>query len=303
MVTPLPGSIYSSGSAVGLQTDAAVRSGTISEVRFYANGQLIGTANASPFTYSWTNAAPGNYAITAVAASSGRTASSAVIDISVVDYSTRQVQYRDSISMDFGNYMVTSMGPAEIAGVIPRQNWNASYGNSGFLANLVNQQGTTTPAAAGWASPNMYFTGIPDQPGDFRMMKGYQDNTNTVPVQVQVSGIPFSAYDVYIYFDGGNGTSGREANYRLLMASSVKTKVQPGCANQSSAVITGLDAANADFSGTFVQASGGSAGNYVLVPNCTGDTFTLLAVHGGSSDSQYRAPVNGIQIVALPTSK
>jgi endoglucanase len=304
MVTPLPGSLYSAGSTVHLTADAAVRKGTISQVQFSANGQVIGTVTAPPFTFDWQNVAPGNYKISAVVtANSGLTATSNRVSISVIDYTARNVAYGDSISMDFGDYNVTPMSPSDVAGVVPRANWNASYGNSGFLPNLVNQQGTATSAAVSWTSPNMWYSGIPDQAGDFRMMKGYQDTSNNVPAQIEVTGIPFAAYDVYVYFDGGNGSAAREGNYQVMPTSSFGRKGRTGCDAQNPAVITGLDAPNSDFSGTFAQASGGSAGNYVLFPNCTGDTFTLLAVHGASSDNTYRAPVNGIQIVAVPTAQ
>lgn len=300
-VTPLPGSLYVAGSTVHLTADATVRNGTISQVQFSADGHVIGTATAPPFTFEWQNVAPGNYTITAQAtAASGSAATSSKISISVIDYAARNTAYGDSISMDFGDYNVTPMSSSEVAGVVPRPNWNPSYGNSGFLANLLSQQGTATSTAVSWTSPDMYYTGIPDQPGDFRMMKGYQDTSNAVPAQIVVTGIPFAAYDVYVYFDGGNGTSAREANYQIQASSSLHRKSQAGCEGQNPAVVTGLDAPNSDFGGTFSQASGGSGGNYVLFPNCNGDTFTLLAVHGASSDNTYRAPVNGIQIVAVP---
>ena len=290
LVTPLPGSLYSAGSTVHLSADAAVAGAAVSEVQFYANGRLIGSANASPFTYDWLNVEPGSYTVKAVAIADGSAlqATSTAIHLSVFNYAKRRLAYGDSISLDFGNYQVTSMDVTETAGVIPRPNWNDAYGNTGFLANLLNQDGVVTTAAASWTSAGIYYTNIGDTAGDFRMMKGYQDSSNTVPVQVKVSGIPFESYDVYVYFDGANGTASREANYRL----------QAACAAGSAPIITGLDAAGVDFSGAYTQASGGSAGNYIVFPHCTGDSFILLAVHGGSSDSQYRAPVNGIQIIA-----
>src|SRR5581483_4003971 len=303
MVTPLPGSLYIAGSTVHLTADAAVRNGSISQVQFSANGHVIGTVTAPPFTFDWQNVAPGNYTIAAHAtAANGLLATSNKMSISVIDYTARNAAYGDSISMDFGDYNVAPMASSEVAGVVARPNWNASYGNSGFLPNLVNQQGAAISAAVSWTSPNMWYTGIADQPGDFRMMKGYQDDSNTVPAQIQVAGIPFAAYDVYVYFDGGNGTSAREANYQVTPTNTLGRKGRTGCESQNPAVITGLDAPNSDFSGTFTQASGGSPGNYVLFSNCAGDTFTLLAVHGASSDNTYRAPVNGIQIVAVPST-
>jgi len=56
--------------------------------------------------------------------------------------------------------------------------------------------------------------------------------------------------------------------------------------------------ANGYFSGAFTQASGGSPGNYVVFRNCSGSNFSFAPVHANSSDSQVRAPINGIQILA-----
>ena len=61
--------------------------------------------------------------------------------------------------------------------------------------------------------------------------------------------------------------------------------------------MTVMDGANANFGGTFVQGNN-SVGNYaVFTINATG--FTLTATPGTPSDGYPRAPVNGMQIVAL----
>jgi hypothetical protein len=210
------------------------------------------------------------------------------------------------------------MEASEVAGVVPQSNWNIAYGNSGFVSALVDDAGNGTNASVRWASPNMYFTPIPDLPGNNRLMKGYQDTSNIIPTAVEVKDIPrsFERYDIYVYFDGGNGGTARAANFRIVTdEADAKTgdheegdpgKGFSGCPlgfSNSGTIISGLDAANSDFCGTFIRAAGGSAGNYVLFPNCHGSNFKLLAVHGASADGQYRAPVNGIQIVSASNEK
>jgi hypothetical protein len=201
-----------------------------------------------------------------------------------------------------------------VAGVLPQGNWNQAYGNSGAVSALVDNAGTATNASVEWSSPNMYYTPIADVPGNNRLMKGYQDTSNTIPTTVEVKSIPasFEHYDIYVYFDGGNGPVARTANFRILTESNDEpnpsadatrsSKEFSGCpygVMKQGTIITGLDAANTDFSGTFTLASGGAPGNYVLFPDCHGHSFRLLAVHGASTDSQYRAPVNAIQIVSI----
>ncbi|HTW48679.1 MAG TPA: hypothetical protein VMD92_12070 [Acidobacteriaceae bacterium] len=154
--------------------------------------------------------------------------------------------------------------------------------------------------AVTWSAPNTYSIPIPDNPGNDRMMAGYLDNNNTVPNTVEVSGLPanFGLYDVYVYFDGDNGSATRVANYRITSIDSFG-RVH-GCAGQleEGSTVTGADVANGYFAGAFTQASGGSPGNYVVFRNCSGSSFSLAPVHANSSDSQVRAPVNGIQILA-----
>src|SRR5205823_14960682 len=41
--------------------------GSVRQVQFFANATLVSTASAAPYTASWTNVPPGNYALRAVA--------------------------------------------------------------------------------------------------------------------------------------------------------------------------------------------------------------------------------------------
>jgi len=99
---------------------------------------------------------------------------------------------------------------------------------------------------------------------------------------VSVTGLRSAVYDVYVYVDGDNREYTRTANYRLITSGSDTT-------------IVATDPANTNFSGTFVQASGG-AGNYVKF-TITGEGFTLTATPMTGTNATLRAPVNAIQIV------
>jgi endoglucanase len=307
MTLPLPGSTIVSGISLALTATANLRMGStdsISKVNFYADGRLIGTATSAPYTVNWTNVAPGNYSVAAQAVTaSGKSAYSASIPVEAINYVARTPKYADAISINFVSYAVTPMAPAEIAGVVPLANWNqAGVANSGTMNNLVDENGSATAASVTWSAPNTYDTPIADEPGNNGMMKGYLDSSNTVPNSVQVAGLPasFKRYDVYVYFNGGTTTSTRVGNYRITSVDG--SGAVHGCAGQSweGSTITGADAADSYFSGTFLQASGSSAGNYVLFVGCSGSSFNLAPVHAESTngDSQVRAPVNGIQIVA-----
>jgi hypothetical protein len=117
------------------------------------------------------------------------------------------------------------------------------------------------------------------------MMRGYLDTSNTTSTNVTVYDLPpsFTAngYDVYVYFDGDNGTESRTAHFR-----------------SGSTIVSGTDAAGVNFSGDFIEAIARSAGNYVVIPGLTADRFTVEAVPDTTPVGTRRAPVNSIQIVA-----
>ena len=315
MTSPVNESVFAAGSTITLSADATTSYGNVSAVKFFANGELLGSVSQAPFAFDWLNVPAGMYALRAEAVSStstGATTSleseSALSAIDVVDYSARHPAYGKSIAINFvgwWGFPGTPMSQSEVAGVVPQSNWNNAYGNSGSLSSLADSAGHLTTASVDWTSTNMYSTSIPDAPGNFRMMKGYQDNSN--PTVIHLRGLPDSLgpYDVIVYFDGGNGRAARAANYRIVTSeasaagsASAFFGCPQGVAGPAT-IISGLDAANQDFSGIFTLAAGGTAGNYVLFPDCHGTSFTLLPVHGASTDSQYRAPINGIQILSL----
>ncbi|MFZ6731832.1 Ig-like domain-containing protein [Undibacterium sp. Ji42W] len=58
------------GTPIAMTATATDSKGTISKVEFYNGATLLGTSTASPYTFSWTNAAVGTYSISAKATDS-----------------------------------------------------------------------------------------------------------------------------------------------------------------------------------------------------------------------------------------
>jgi fibronectin type 3 domain-containing protein len=182
------------------------------------------------------------------------------------------------ISIDFvGNG--SAMGAGENAGVVLVANWNNATGATGTLAVLQDSSASPTSASATWSCNNTWSLPITDSAGNYRMMRGYLDDTATSTTTVTVSNLPStytsSGYDVYVYCDGDNATYTRTGSYTV-----------------GTTTINATDNGSVNFSGTFVQANN-SAGNYVVFSNQTAASFTLSA-----TPVNTRAPVNGIQIVA-----
>jgi endoglucanase len=315
LTSPLPGSIFMLNSPIRISADASLRTDSpdrITSVDFFANQKKLGSVTTPPYTFTWNNARPGQYAVSALVHTSKRAdsaQSSQPISINVVDYAAHKMHYGQSISINFVGKTIP-MSPTEIAGIVPLSNWNQANGNSGTLPQLMNEQGVATSTIVQWTSHNTYYLNIPDTPGNFRMMRGYQDNTNTVPTTIEVSGLPHSMhrFNVVIYFDDANtaadgiccGGATRSSNCRIQ--TTLNGKSLSGCGEplKEGTIISGVDFKTANFIGIFTQTSGDANGNYVVFPDCVGDGFRLLPVHGGSTDSYYRAPVNGMQILSVP---
>jgi glycosidase len=85
IATPVNGAAFSTATGVNLSASAADPGGAaITNVSYYANRSLIGSATSTPFNRAWTNLVAGSYALTAVAADAfGRSATSAVVNVTV----------------------------------------------------------------------------------------------------------------------------------------------------------------------------------------------------------------------------
>ncbi|MCH7227511.1 DUF1800 family protein [Haloferula sp. A504] len=109
------------------------------------------------------------------------------------------------------------LGPWEIAGVVPAPHWNHSDRQplwppnatalTGSASGLVDGTGSATPVTAGW-SFGYATVGRHSQAGDPRILNGSlgtdQPFGPDVPVEVTLSGIPFSSYDLIAYVGGPN---------------------------------------------------------------------------------------------------
>jgi predicted phage tail protein len=85
ITSPLVNTTFTAPAAVNISASATDGDGSITKIQFYNNNTLIGTATASPYTFSWNNVPAGNYSITAKATDNdGLVTTSAPVKISVV---------------------------------------------------------------------------------------------------------------------------------------------------------------------------------------------------------------------------
>ena len=194
-----------------------------------------------------------------------------------------------AIGIDFAGTSTALISPTEIAGVVPKPNWNSATGASSSSAlPLVDETGAVTTAGVVWSSNGGWTLPIADGRDNVRLMKGYLDTTSTSTTTVTVSGLAPDTYDVYVYADGDNRTYDRSANYSISGAG-----ITPS-------TITLIDAAGTNFGTAFTRGDN-SRGNYVRF-TITATAFTLTATPNAPSAGTRRAPVNGIQIVPVPAA-
>jgi subtilisin family serine protease len=85
LTAPANGASYTSPASIALAATAGDPDGTVAQVAFYAGQTLIGTDTAAPYTFSWTNVAPGTYTLTAVATDNlGATTTSTAVSVQVI---------------------------------------------------------------------------------------------------------------------------------------------------------------------------------------------------------------------------
>jgi hypothetical protein len=80
------GQSFPAGAAITLDVTASDLDGTVTNVSFYADGNLIGNTTNSPFTITWSGATPGRHHLTAVATdNSGESSISKAVEIYVFE--------------------------------------------------------------------------------------------------------------------------------------------------------------------------------------------------------------------------
>ncbi|ROU09421.1 Ig-like domain-containing protein [Lysobacter enzymogenes] len=84
LTAPANGASFTAGATIAVTANAADANGSVAQVQFFRGGTSLGIDTTAPYSASWTNAAAGNYAITAVATDNdGATTTSAAANITV----------------------------------------------------------------------------------------------------------------------------------------------------------------------------------------------------------------------------
>jgi hypothetical protein len=84
ITNPIEGAVFAAPATVGIEATATVASGSVTNVAFFANTNLLGAAQSAPFGVTAGNLPAGLYALTAVATAAGISATSPAVNITVV---------------------------------------------------------------------------------------------------------------------------------------------------------------------------------------------------------------------------
>jgi len=173
------------------------------------------------------------------------------------------------------------------AGVFEQSHWNNAAGNTGS-APLVNGSNGAVDATVEWTSNNTWAVADPavTVPADANasLIDGYLDTSDVSTTRVKVVNIPYRKYDVVVYVDGDH-TAGTNAGTYTANGKVRRTVKDLG----NWPILAG--------GGTFNEVPSSSAtGNYIVFRNLSGGTLDLSATP--STQAEFRAPVNAVQIIS-----
>jgi hypothetical protein len=84
ITNPVNNAVFAAPTNVTIAATATVSSGSVTNVEFFGNGAPLGSDQTAPFSITTSNVAAGPYALTAVATAAGISATSSVVNITVV---------------------------------------------------------------------------------------------------------------------------------------------------------------------------------------------------------------------------
>ena len=171
ITSPANNSSFLPLSTIVINASAAYSAGSITKVDFYSNSTLLGTANTSPYSFSWPNVAYGNYTLTAKATTNNSyIAISTPVTISVVPVACTGIDASGDFSFSVYTYagtvyyrfhpLASVVGSSSAiiylnttgSGTYPGYNMTASGGDFIYSATISN--GTTTSFYFSYAVPS-----------------------------------------------------------------------------------------------------------------------------------------------------
>lgn len=175
--SPASGAGYNAPASITINANAADADGTVSKVDFYNGTTLLGTDNASPYSYSWTGVAAGTYTLTVKATdNSNATTTSATVTVTVTTVNVNQAPTVSITSPAGGSSFIA---PASIT-------VNANAADADGTVSKVDFYNGSTLLGTDNASPYTYtWTGV--AAGTYTITAKATDNLNATTTSASVS--------------------------------------------------------------------------------------------------------------------
>ncbi len=110
LTNPAANTVFAAPANVKIGATASVAGGSVTNVAFFANNNLLGAAQSAPFSITSGSLAAGAYALTAVATAAGNSATSTVVNISIVSPATNTLSLPEVTNGQFVFSYVASPG-------------------------------------------------------------------------------------------------------------------------------------------------------------------------------------------------
>jgi len=147
ITNPAAGAVFAAPANVNIAASATVSSGTVTNVQFFTNGVALGSVLAAPFSLTANNLAVGAYALKAVATAAGISATSTVVNVSVVSPVTVNLS---GVTLNSGQFSFSYAANAGLTYVVQSSSnlmdWvslvtNVASGNPVLFTNALNSTG------------------------------------------------------------------------------------------------------------------------------------------------------------------
>lgn len=269
ITSPSAGASFTAPATIAINASASDSDGTITQVAFYQNGNLIGTDTSSPYSLTWSGAGAGSYTLTAVATDNGGlTTTSAGVSVTVTQSSSsanlalnKTVTVSSTETGDFpGNFAVDGNTNTRWSSAFSDPQWiyvdlGASYS--------ISQVRITWEAAYG----RDYLVQVSSNASSWTTMRTVAGNTSLVNDHAGLSG---TGRYVRIY-GTARGTSYGYSIYELEVY---------GVSSGSSAC-TGT-AANGDYSYEVSTSSGTVTWRFIPLSPIQGSTLAIVYIRVGN---------------------
>ncbi len=256
-------------TSITINANAADSDGNVAKVDFYNGTTLLGSDDATPYTFTWTNVAVGTYTLTTKATDNdGAVGTSAAITVTVTSPNTAPTV---NITSPANNATVN--GTPAIISITA----NAADAN-GTVSKVEFFNGTTLLFSDAIGPYEYSWTGV--EAGTYTITAVATDNggasTTSAPVVITVSALPTDCNGV----SGGSATNDQCG--RCVGGSTGKTACSTFAEAETSACVFDgiLEATNEGF----------YAEGYINVPNAIGSaiTFVINANNAGTATLSFR---------------